>query len=264
MQVIQAFILGIVQGLTEFIPVSSSGHLIVVGKALGFEHSGLGFDVALDIGTLAALFIFFRKDITRLLVGLVRKTDHSKLSWLMALATIPAVVAGMALQGLAETTFRSTSLVAVNLIVVAFVMLAADHLGKRIYQLKDMTIGRSLAIGLAQCLALIPGVSRSGITISAGLLAGLDGVSATRFSFLLSAPIITGATLKVMLSPHNWVQLTAEPVLYIAGILGAFISGYWAIRFMIGWLAKHGLALFAYYRITVGVLILILVATGWL
>jgi undecaprenyl-diphosphatase len=257
MQLIQALILGITQGLTEFIPVSSSGHLILVGQWLGFEHSGLGFDVALDIGTLAALVLFFRRDIRQLLEGLVRKTEHSRLSWLMAMATVPAVIAGVLLQDMASTVFRSQTLVAFNLIWVAVLMLAADHLARRQLELKDITVGRALSIGLAQCLALVPGVSRSGITITAGLLAGLKGEAATRFSFLLSAPIIFGATLKVMIEPENVAQLTAEPWLYAAGILGAFVSGYWAIRFMIRYLAKHGLKLFAYYRIALGVLILV-------
>jgi undecaprenyl-diphosphatase len=258
MQLLQALILGITQGLTEFIPVSSSGHLILVGQWLNFQYSGLAFDVALDIGTLAALLLFFRSDIGLLLRGLVRKTPESRLSWLMALATVPAVIAGVLLQDLAETTFRSVPLVATNLIWVGILMLAADHLAQRRLELKDMGVGRALGVGLAQCLALVPGVSRSGITITAGLLAGLKGEAATRFSFLLSAPIIAGATLKVMLEPQNLAQLGAEPALYAAGILGAFISGYWAIRFMIGYLAKHGLKLFAYYRIILGVVILVL------
>lgn len=257
MDILQAFILGLVQGLTEFIPVSSSGHLIVVGQALNFQHSSLGFDIALDIGTLAALFIFFRKDIKDLMIGLVKKTEHSKLSWLMALATIPAVIAGVLIQDFAETTFRSTQLVAFNLIWVAFVMLAADHLARRNLELKDLGVGRALSIGFAQCLALIPGVSRSGITISAGLLTGLKGEAATRFSFLLSGPIILGATLKVMIEPSNIKLLTAEPILYAAGILGAFIAGIFAIRFMLRYLANHGLKIFAYYRIIVGLIIIV-------
>lgn len=257
-EVIQAFILGFVQGLTEFIPVSSSGHLIIVGDLLNFKYSSLGFDIALDIGTLAALLIFFRHDIKELLIGLVKKTDHSRLSWLMAAATIPAVVAGIVLQPVVETVFRSTQFVAINLILIAFVMLAADHFGKRRLDLKDITPGRAIGIGFAQALALIPGVSRSGITISAGLFAGLNGQAATRFSFLLSAPIIAGATAKVMLKPENIDQLMSAPVIYAAGIIGAFISGYLAIRFMLRYLAHHGLAVFAYYRIVVGVLLLVL------
>lgn len=256
MDVIQAFILGVTQGLTEFIPVSSSGHLIVVGQAMDFKHSSLGFDIALDIGTLAALFIFFRRDIKMLLLGLIKKTDHSKLSWLMVLATIPAVIVGALLQDMAATTFRSTQLVAFNLIWVAFVMLASDHLAKRKLDLTDLNVPKSLSIGLAQCLALVPGVSRSGITISAGLLAGLKGEAATRFSFLLSAPIIFGATFKVMIEPENIGLLTAEPVLYAAGILGALVAGIFAIRFMLRYLAHHGLRIFAYYRIVLGLIIL--------
>lgn len=256
-ETLQAFILGIVQGLTEFIPVSSSGHLIVVGQALNFRYSSLAFDIALDIGTLAALLIFFRHDIKELLLGLVKKTDHSRLSWIMAVATVPAVIAGILIQPLAETAFRSTQIVAINLILVAFIMLAADRVGRRSLDIEKLTFTKGIGIGLAQCLALIPGVSRSGITISAGLFAGLTGQAATRFSFLLSAPIIFGATAKVMLEPENLNQLAAEPMLYAAGILGAFISGYFAIRFMLRYLARHGLALFAYYRIALGVFILI-------
>lgn len=256
MQIIQALVLGITQGLTEFIPVSSSGHLILVGHLLGFKYSGLAFDVSLDIGTLAALLIFFRRDIRDLAVGLLRRTEHSRLSWLMVLATVPGVLAGVSLQHLAETTFRSSQLVAANLIIVAFVMLAADRLGRRTLGLADVTVGRALGIGLAQALALVPGVSRSGITISAGLLAGLDRIAATRFSFLLSAPIIAGATAKVMLEPANLKQFTADWTIYAAGIIAAFISGYFAIRFLLNYLNNHGISAFAYYRILVGVIIL--------
>lgn len=257
MQVFLALLIGIIQGLTEFIPVSSSGHLILADQWLNFEYGGLAFDIALNIGTLAALYIFFRRDIHDLMVGLVRKTEHSRLSWLIALACIPAVVAGVMLESAAESTFRSDQLVAFNLIVVAFVMLAADRLGKKNLTMKDIGIGRALGIGFAQALALVPGVSRSGITISAGFLAGLDGKTATRFSFLLSGPIIAGATGKVLLKPENLNQMTSEPAIYGAGILGAFASGYLAIRFMLRYLANHGLAIFAYYRIVLGVLILI-------
>ncbi len=256
MQFLQAIILGITQGLTEFIPVSSSGHLILVGHLINFQYSSLGFDTALDLGTLLALLIFFGREFIQLAKGLVTNTDQSKLSWLIVLATIPGVVAGVLIQPLVETSLRSVQLVAINLIVVAFVMLAADHLAKRNFGLKDIGIGRALSIGIAQAVALIPGVSRSGITISAGMLSGLDGVSATKFSFLLSAPIIAGATLKVMVKPSNFQALTAEPLLYAVAIISAFISGYWAIRFMLRYLSKHGLALFAYYRIVVGIIIL--------
>ncbi len=257
MQYLQALVLGLTQGLTEFIPVSSSGHLILMGEWLGFKDSSLAFDTALNIGTLLALLMFFWRDIGQLLRGAVTKTQHSRLSWLIVLATVPAVVAGILLQPLAESAFRSSQLVAFNLIAIAFVMLAADRLGKRSVGLPQIGVGRALAIGCAQALALVPGVSRSGITISAGLLSGLDGVSATRFSFLLSAPVIAGATLKVMADRDNLGQLNAEPLLYLVAILASFASGYWAIRFMIRYLANHGLAVFAYYRIVLGLIILV-------
>lgn len=256
MHLLQAMILGITQGLTEFIPVSSSGHLILVGHLIGFDQSTLAFDTALDIGTLAALLIFFRRDIMDLAIGLVKRTSHSRMSWMMVLATVPGVLAGVLLQKYAETTFRSAQLVAINLIVIAFVMLAADRLGKRKYGIDHMTPQRSLAIGIAQALALVPGVSRSGITISAGLLAGFDRVAATRFSFLLSVPIIAGATAKVLLKPANIHAMVSDPAIYIVGILSALISGYFAIKFMLNYLNKHGLAVFAYYRIVVGIFIL--------
>lgn len=256
MDYLQAIILGITQGLTEFIPVSSSGHLIVVGHLIGFSHSSLGFDTALDIGTLLALGIFFWKDIWQLMKGLVIKNDHTRLSWIIVLATIPGVIAGVILQSAAETVFRSSQLVAINLIIIAGVMLAADRLNKPRFDLSSIPVARGFAVGIAQALALIPGVSRSGITISAGFLAGFDRISATRFSFLLSGPIIAGATLKVMATPSNFQQLTAEPGLYLVAIISAFLSGLFAIGFMLRYLQKHGLAIFAYYRIAVGIIIL--------
>lgn len=256
MELLKAILLGITQGLTEFIPVSSSGHLILMGQALNFEHSGLGFDIALDIGTLAALFIFFRKDITELFSGLIHKNEHTRIAWYMVAATIPAVVAGVLLQHLAETAFRSTQLVAINLIWVGVLMLVVDRFARGTVNLERLRLPQAVLIGCAQALALVPGVSRSGITITAARLVGMDRVSATRFSFLLSAPIITGATLKVILTPSNFGQLTDAPGLYAAGIIAAGISGYWAIKFMITYLSRHGLAPFAIYRIALGIFVI--------
>lgn len=258
MEVLQAIILGITQGLTEFIPVSSSGHLILVGHFLNFKYSGLGFDTALDIGTLAALYYYFRHDILKLLKGLVRKTEDSRTAWLIAAATVPGVLAGIALQHAAETIFRSAQLVAMNLIWVGILMYVIDRYAPRKLQIDQLKLPTAVGIGVAQAIALVPGVSRSGITITAGRLFGMDRVAATRFSFLLSAPIITGATLKVITAPHNFAQLTSAPGIYAIGIISAALSGYWAIRFMITYLAKHGLGIFAAYRIAVGVLIIMI------
>ncbi len=256
MNLLQAIILGLTQGLTEFIPVSSSGHLILVGHLLGISGSLFNFDVALDIGTLAALILFFWQDFLELAVALFVKSEKTRLAWLLALATIPGVAAGVLLQKLVETKFQSDSLVAVNLIVVAVVMLMADQLGRKHDDLSKMTASKSVIIGLAQALALVPGVSRSGITISAGLFEGFDRVSATKFSFWLSAPIIAGATAKVLLKHSTLVDMHSHVGLYLAGILAAAVSGYLAIKFLISYLGRHGLAVFAYYRLAVGALIL--------
>ena len=259
MQLLQALILGVIQGLTEFIPVSSSGHLILAGHFLHFQYSGLGFDVALNIGTLTALGVFFFNDFKELAVSLVIKNDKkARLAWMLVLATVPAVLLGILLQEQVETVFRSDTGVAINLIVVALVMLAADRLGRRRRQLDQMTPTRSLGIGLAQAVAVIPGVSRSGITISAGLLEGFDAEAATKLSFLLSAPVILVATLKVLAELTNLQQISAEPLLFGIGVIGSAVSGYLAIKFMLNYLSRHGLALFAYYRIIVGGLILVI------
>lgn len=257
MELLKAIILGLVQGFTEFIPISSSGHLILVGNFLKFSYSGLAFDTALNIGTLAALFAFFYKDFWNLAHDLVLGGRDRKLALYIIAATIPAVVAGVLVQDLAETVFRSNALVAFNLIWVALLMLAIDKLPQLVDKVQDIKLPQAVIVGCAQALALIPGTSRSGITIAAGRALKLDRVTATRFSFLLSAPIITGATLKLILSDNTLSNMQHMPSLYIGGILGAFVAGYFSIKFLIKYLSKNGLAIFAYYRIVVGGLILL-------
>lgn len=257
MELIKAIVLGLVQGFTEFIPISSSGHLILVGNFLKFSYSGLAFDTALNIGTLAALLAFFWKDFWSLAHDLVLGGRDRKLALYIIVATIPAVVAGVLIQDLAETVFRSNALVAFNLIWVAVLMLFIDRLPQLVNKVQDIKLPQAVIVGFAQALALIPGTSRSGITIVAGRALKLDRVTATRFSFLLSAPIITGATLKLILQDSTLQQMGSMPSLYIGGILGAFVAGYFSIKFLIKYLSKNGLAIFAYYRIVVGALILL-------
>lgn len=257
MELIKAIILGLVQGLTEFIPVSSSGHLILVGHAINFSYSGLAFDTALDIGTLAALLIFFWKDFWTLARDVVLGGKDRKLALYIIAATIPAVVIGVLIQSAAETIFRSNALVALNLIWVGLLMWWLDKGPQKVHDLEHIRLPQAVTVGFAQALALIPGTSRSGITITIGRALQFDRVTATRFSFLMSAPIIAGATLKVLAGSTALHQMAIAPSLYLAGIVAAFISGYWAIAFMIRYLSKHGLALFAYYRIAIGLLILL-------
>lgn len=256
MQLIQAIILGLTQGLTEFIPVSSSGHLILVGHFLHFQYSGLAFDTALDIGTLLALYLFFARDFWELAKGLVHGGPQRRLAICILAGTVPAVIAGMLIQHAAETIFRDARLVAFNLIWVGIVMYLVDRYAQRTKGIDDVTTGRAVAVGVAQAVALVPGVSRSGITITASRALGLDRVAATRFSFLLSAPIITGATLKVLVSHGNLHEMLSVPLLYGAGIAAAFVSGYAAIKFLLNYLSKHGLGVFAVYRMVVGAVIL--------
>ncbi len=263
MTILQAIILGLIQGLTEFIPVSSSGHLLLGHYFMGVNETGLAFDVALHIGTFAALILYFYKDIWQLILGIFGKNDMKRIAWLLLFATVPAVIGGFLLQDLAESSFRSPILVSINLIWVAFAMLAAEKYArnkKHKTDFKDTSTKQGLAIGFAQVLALVPGVSRSGSTITTGIFLGLDRVSATRFSFLLAIPITFGAIVKVVMSSETLSQLNSETGVFAVGILTAFISGVFAIKFMLKYLSKHSLAAFAYYRIGMGIIVLLLLA----
>ena len=257
LEIFQAIILGLTQGLTEFIPVSSSGHVILVGHFLNFPYSGLAFDTALDIGTLLALYLFFAKDFWQLGRDFVLGGPQRRLAAYILVATVPAVVAGVLIQSAAETVFRDARLVALNLIWVGMVMYLVDRYLRRDRGLGDVTLGKAVSVGVAQAVALVPGVSRSGITITAARALGFDRITATRFSFLLSAPVITGATLKVIVSGSNLQEMANLPWLYAAGILAAFMSGYASIKFLLGYLSKHGLGVFAVYRMAVGIIILL-------
>jgi undecaprenyl-diphosphatase len=257
MNIIQAIILGIVQGLTEFIPVSSSGHLVLFHQWLGVTENGLAFDVALHAGTLAALILFFFSDIKKYAVALFKKNKDTKVAHYLILATIPAAVIGYVLESAAETTFRSTAIVAFNLFTVGLIMLVVENIYGTInkHSIEKMTLKQALIIGLAQSLAIVPGVSRSGGTIIAGMLTGFDRVAAARFSFLLGIPIIAGAVVKIFISDSGASALSDDAGLFIAGISAAFLSGLFAIRFMLNFLATKGLHAFAYYRMALGLIV---------
>jgi undecaprenyl-diphosphatase len=257
MGIFEALLLGIIQGLTEFIPVSSSGHLVLMQEALNVSHAGLSFDVMLHIGTLVALLIYFHKDIFQLAAGLIGKNSHTKLARLIVLATLPAVIAGMLVADYAETTFRSVYLVSFNLIFVGVLMILAERIAQRRKQslgLENIEKRQAMYIGLAQAAALVPGVSRSGATITAGIFNGLDRVAATRFSFLLAIPAIAGATLKVLIDGTAQQSDIGLGVI-AAGIIASFASGLFAIHFLIRFLSKHSLRVFAYYRIALGLVV---------
>lgn len=226
-------ILGIVQGLTEFIPVSSSGHLILAREFLSVHGNDLAFDAVLQLATVLAVLVYFWKDLWGLLY------DWKKLK-IIVLATIPAVVFGLLLEKYMETVFRNVLLVAIMLAVGSFIMLLSEYFSTKD---KQLTLKNGFIIGLFQCLALIPGMSRSGMTISGGLFTGLSREEATRFSFLLSFPIILGSGLKKALDIQTF------DLSFGLAFITAFIVGLGAIHFLIKFLKNHSLRAFVWYRI---------------
>jgi undecaprenyl-diphosphatase len=261
MTILQSLILGITQGLTEFIPVSSSGHLVLMHHALGVTDHGLAFDVALHAGTLIALILYFWKDLLVYLKALFKKSAHSRLAWLLVAATIPAALIGYLLESKAEDQFRSVRLVSLNLLIFGGIMLLAEYYYRRHQKhtsLDAIKSSQALSMGLAQAVAIVPGVSRSGSTITAGIFMGLDRVAATRFSFLLGIPITAGAVLKVFTEGGVLQQAQQQQSVFAIGIVTALLSGLFAIRFMLKFLANHSLNIFAYYRIALAVFVLLL------
>lgn len=261
--------MGIVQGLTEFLPVSSSGHLIVVPFLFGWDDAfitSLAFSVMLHIGTLAALLAYFRADWLRLVpAGLAAIRDRSfkgdpdrRLAWLLVAATIPAALAGLLLEDLISTAFREIGLVTVTLVVGGAILWLADRRGGRDKEIADVSLGVALGIGAAQALALVPGISRSGISISAARLAGLDRAAAARFSFLMATPITAGAALfetRRLLAGEAGVELSVAPL--AVGMVAAFASGALAIRVLLQFLRSNSLNIFVWYRIVLAAVILV-------
>lgn len=252
----QAAALGLVQGLAEFLPISSSAHLILAPRLLGWPDQGLAFDVALHWGTLAALAAAFGREwLVLIRAGLARDgSESSRLFWRIALATLPAAVAGLALEDLAETAFRDPRRIAAALMAFGLLLGAADRIGGGGRSLDGLGLRGCLLIGCAQALALVPGVSRSGITITAGLFLGLARAEAARFSFLLSVPIVLGAGILKL----DDVGLAAATGPFWVGIAVAGLSGYAAIKFLLAFVRSRGLAPFVIYRLALGVLLLAL------
>jgi len=263
MDIIQAILLGLVQGLTEFLPVSSSGHLILVPILFGFEDQGLAMDAILHLATLLAIILFFRSDLLKLLKGLLGlevDDDYKRLAWCIVAASFPAGIAGLTLGDWIEANLRSATFVACNLIFWSLVFFVADRYArkKKDHPMEKMGWKPIFFIGCAQALALLPGTSRSGITIAAGLFSKLSPTNAARFSFLLGAPIILAAGLLKTLSSVQapGALLFSGMELFVAFIV-AFLSGYLAIQLLLKIIAKVGLLPFIIYRIVLAVFILI-------
>ena len=268
-QLVQAIVLGIVQGLTEFLPVSSSGHLILVPALLGWDDpfiESLAFSVMLHVATLLALLIYFREDWQRLIpAGLATIRDRSlrddpnrKLAWLLAASTVPAVIVGVLLNDVIETAFREPRLVAITLVVGAAILWAADRLGSRRREMDSLTFPKAVGIGAAQALALVPGVSRSGISISAGLFAGLTREAAARYAFLMATPITAGAGLwevRKIVAGEAGVDLPIVPLL--AGMAASLVAGLLAIAVVLRYLRSNGVGIFVVYRIVLAALVIV-------
>jgi undecaprenyl-diphosphatase len=271
----QALVLGLVQGATELLPISSSGHLILVPWLADWQYLkdddrfNQTFDVALHVGTLLAVVAYFRGDIARLAAAFWRSLRRrriegadERIAWFIAAATVPAAITGAAGEGLIADNLGEPWQIAILLAVFGVLLWVADR-RPQTRHMDELTLGRSFAVGLAQTLALAPGVSRSGITITAGRFLGLDRDSAARFSFLLLVPITTGAVLWKGLTDVVLGDLppgSAGP--FVVGTIASAVSGFAAIVFLLGYVRRHDYSVFAIYRLLVAAIVLLLIASG--
>jgi undecaprenyl-diphosphatase len=272
MSLLEAIVLGIVQGLTEFLPISSTGHLRIVPAFVGWEDPGSAFTAIIQLGTTLAVLIYFRQDLWRIarawLGSLRQSTDERRsldahLGWFIIIGTIPIGIFGLIFKDQIENGARSLYLIGAALILFGLVMLAAERVARQDRGIESMTARDGLVVGIAQALALVPGVSRSGATISAGLFLGLDREAAARYSFLLSTPAIVLSALfelKGVASGDSHTDASAVDLI-VATIL-AFVVGYWSIAFLLRFVARHSLRAFVAYRVVLGALVLALVAGG--
>lgn len=262
MSVIQSIILGIVQGIGEFLPISSSAHLILVPFLFNWEEGSLAFDIALHFGTLMAVLVIFFKDWWDLFIGACKrvfkgkKSTENKIFWYLVIATIPGALAGLLLDDVVEGFFRKQIwLIALFLAIMGVLIYAGDrwaskHYKKRETEFKDISLKQAIIVGCSQAFAVLPGFSRSGTTILAGRLSGLSKEAITKFTFLLSVPIIAGATiLKV---PE--LEISMETII---GIVTSFVVGVITIKFLLNYIKSHDFSVFAFYRVIMAIIVYI-------
>jgi undecaprenyl-diphosphatase len=266
MNILESIVFGLVQGITEFLPISSSGHLIMLHDIFNWQTTdNLAFDVFLHWGTLVALVMFFFKDIIRYLLAFlksfvhwnIQKDQDQKIAWLILLTMIPAVLVGYFLNDIIDLMFRNLLTVAIALILVGILFLVVEKVNKSDKDWTSLNLLKALLLGVAQAIALIPGVSRSGITISTGLALKLKREAAAKFSFLMSIPVVFAAGLKKIYDLRQIAMSQNEIVIMAFGFLAALISGYLCLKFLLNFLKNHKLNIFAYYRIALGILVLV-------
>jgi undecaprenyl-diphosphatase len=269
---LEAVVLGVVQGLTEFLPISSSAHLRIVGALFGWDDPGAAFTAIIQIGTELAVVLYFARDIARIIAAWASSLVHpgrrsdpdARMGWLIIIGSIPIIVLGLALQDSIETTFRDLRIVATALIVFSVVLYVADRIGSEKRQLDDLTVPHGIVFGLAQALALVPGVSRSGGTITAGRFLGYERGAAARYSFLLAVPAVLGSGLYQAYQALSG-QIAGSAVQWGPTIVATVISfgvGLAVISWLLRYLARGSFTPFVVYRIAVGVVVLVLVGTG--
>jgi len=246
-----AAILGIVQGLTEFLPVSSTAHLVLISDALGLDPArfGLSFDVALHLGTALAVLLYFARTWIELAQDVLQL--RLRMPLLVVIGTVPAALAGVALQSQIESGLRAPAWIATFLIIGSLIFVAAERFTIARRPLASLGFIDALFMGVAQAVALLPGISRSGVTISAGLYQGIQRVDATRFSFLLATPVIVGAGVKTLLDARKAEALFAAPDVLAVGFGLSFLFGLLAVAFMVRFLRTHSLIWFVPYRLIV-------------
>lgn len=277
MNFIEAIVLGIVQGLTEFLPISSTGHLTLTGKLMNLISDSnperwTAFIAVIQLGTLLAIVIYFWKDLWRIFFTFIsenlkyrkkisEQNLDSRLGWFIILGSIPVVVVGLVFKDTIEGTLtKNLYVIAGSLIILAIILAIAEKVGKFKKEMKDIKWYDAIIVGIGQTLALIPGSSRSGTTITAGLFIGLNRETAARFSFLLSVPAILGSGLLEFYQSLQYIDKSQLMMLGVATLFSA-ISGYLTIEFLLRFLRKHSTFIFVYYRIIIGLIILILIAT---
>ena len=258
-------ILSVVQGITELVPISSSGHLVVLHSVLPeININEFVFDVILHLGTLLAVMVFFWSDLLKIFINwlksflnLKHEASEAKLGWLLIISTIPAAIAGYFFDDFIETALRSNLIVAGMLIIVGALFLLAEKYARQNNNIDTLNSKNALFIGIAQAIALIPGTSRSGITIIAGMASGLNREAALRFSFLISVPIILGANIKKI--PDVWPAiLNGEILSFVMSIVISFITAYFVIKYLLIYVKNNSLNIFAYYRFVLAIIVLIL------